>query len=258
MVKLIISPFKPASCNNCYGAICLPPAGAPLPHGKACLVSGWGVTEYDQSGQQWFDATRILQEVSVNVMSNEYCRDHTNPGQANTVIDGQEFCAGLPDEDFNGLTDGNGVESDSHGVWNVDNGGKSACKGDIGGPLTCVFDDQPVLTGIVSWGLGCAYEGYPDVYVDVAQYVDWIEETMETLPTTTPPPTPPPGFEERPDKIQEGLQCTKDARIVGGQDAKQGSYPWQVNIEILSQGDGVRLCGASILSENWVVTAAHW
>ena len=81
---------------------------------------------------------------------------------------------------------------------------------------------------------------------------------MQTMPSTTPSPTPPPGFEERPDKIQEGLQCTKDARIIGGENAKQGSYPWQVNLEILHKGEGSSLCGGSILSENWIVTAAHW
>merc|ERR1719285_1115554 len=73
-------------------------------------------------------------------------------------------------------------------------------------------------------------------------------------PSTTRPPT---FFEERPEKIQEGLQCTTGDRIVGGQDAKQGSYPWQVSLYIGAGGDGGGLCGGSILSENWVITAAH-
>ena len=74
-------------------------------------------------------------------------------------------------------------------------------------------------------------------------------------PSTTRPPT---FFEERPEKIQEGLQCTTGDRIVGGQDAKQGSYPWQVSLYIGAGGDGGGLCGGSILSENWVITASHW
>ena len=70
-------------------------------------------------------------------------------------------------------------------------------------------------------------------------------------------------FEDRPDKIQEGLQCTQD-RIVGGENAKKGSYPWQVYLEIhldldYLDGEGESgTCGGSILSENWIVTAAHW
>ena len=136
--------------------------------------------------------------------------DHTNPGFAQNVIEGREFCAGIPDEDGNGLIDG----------------GKDACKGDSGGPLTCVIDDQPVLTGIVSRTEGCAEEGHPGVYVNVAHYVEWIEETMQTLP---------PGFEELPEKITEGLQCTEpfrrhntvndDAhRIVNGTVVEQGNW----------------------------------
>ena len=82
----------------------------------------------------------------MNVMSQEYCMDHTHvdhDGVDLIVTIDQEFCGGIPDENGNGLIDG----------------GKDFCHGDSGGPLTCVFDDQPVLTGIVSWGHSCAEEG---------------------------------------------------------------------------------------------------
>ena len=152
-------------------------------------------------------------------MSHEYCMDHTDPGFAQNVIEGREFCAGIPDENGNGLTDGNGY-------FFID-GGKGACHGDSGGPLTCVIDDQPVLTGIASRGYGCAEEGKPGIYVDVAHYVDWIEETMHASEPTTPPPTTSTwnytehGFEELPEKIPEGLQCTEpfQRQIAVGDDA---------------------------------------
>ncbi|XP_023031140.2 trypsin [Drosophila willistoni] len=52
-------------------------------------------------------------------------------------------------------------------------GGIDACKGDSGGPLIC--SDQ--LSGIVSWGVGCADAGYPGVYTNVSYYIDWIRAT---------------------------------------------------------------------------------
>ena len=56
-------------------------------------------------------------------------------------------------------------------------------KGDSGGPVTCVQNGQPVVTGITSYAMsesdedeGCAEEGHPGIYVNVYNYLDWIYE----------------------------------------------------------------------------------
>ncbi|XP_078509316.1 serine protease 27-like [Lissotriton helveticus] len=42
-------------------------------------------------------------------------------------------------------------------------------------------------------------------------------------------------------------------RIIGGQDAQPGQWPWQVSIE----RNGVHICGGSLISSQWVVSAAQ-
>merc|ERR1712110_539583 len=44
--------------------------------------------------------------------------------------------------------------------------------------------------------------------------------------------------------------------IVGGEDAEDGEFPWQVQLRS-SDSSRSLFCGGSVLNKNWVITAAH-
>ncbi|XP_065077903.1 trypsin 5G1-like [Ochlerotatus camptorhynchus] len=108
-------------------------------NGARCRVSGWGDTK------TWSESTAILRAVYVHVIDQYRC-NRTYEGFGN--VRPSMICAGY---------------------WE---GGKDACQGDSGGPLA----SGGKLIGVVSWGYGCAEEGFPGVYSRVASVRDWIRE----------------------------------------------------------------------------------
>lgn len=52
---------------------------------------------------------------------------------------------------------------------------------------------------------------------------------------------------------RETFSFTGVERIIGGQRAQDGEWPWQASIQL----DGTHRCGASVISNTWLVTAAH-
>ena len=52
--------------------------------------------------------------------------------------------------------------------------GVDTCQGDSGGPLIANINEKYTLVGVTSFGLGCAMQNSPGVYVRVSSFIDFI------------------------------------------------------------------------------------
>uniref|UniRef100_H3B6B5 Protein C, inactivator of coagulation factors Va and VIIIa n=1 Tax=Latimeria chalumnae TaxID=7897 RepID=H3B6B5_LATCH len=106
------------------------------------MISGWGSTT---EGSR---ASRFLYRVGLPMVDQLTCTE----SNTQTITDNM-FCAGYS------------MKS------------KDACQGDSGGPYAVQYQDTWYLTGVISWGEGCAMEGKYGVYTRLSNYQSWIHET---------------------------------------------------------------------------------
>nr|XP_049600317.1 transmembrane protease serine 9 isoform X3 [Syngnathus scovelli] len=128
---------SPVLFNDYIRPVCLPDNGSTFFTGTDSWVTGWGIG---------LAATQNLMEANIPVVGNRQCNCDYNE----TMITDNMICAGLRD------------------------GGNDICQGDGGGPLVSRQGSVWVLSGVLSFGLGCAWPKIPGVYTRVSQYQDWI------------------------------------------------------------------------------------
>ncbi|KAJ8255718.1 hypothetical protein COCON_G00195820 [Conger conger] len=113
------------------------------------LVSGFGRVR--EGGRQ----ATLLQRLSVPYIDRAVCIESSQ-----FKISQRMFCAGY------------------------DLQSKDACQGDSGGPHVTKFGETWFVTGVVSWGEGCAREGKYGVYTQVSKYINWIIYVMKRFKGT--------------------------------------------------------------------------
>jgi len=115
---------------------------AELNTGELLTVMGWGNMSTDD---QSFPT--VLQEVQVALYDQDKCNTAYNNELTDVML-----CAGFEE------------------------GGKDSCQGDSGGPLVINKNGEWYQAGVVSFGEGCAVEGFPGVYARVSKFLDWIKQ----------------------------------------------------------------------------------
>ncbi|KAK3747250.1 hypothetical protein RRG08_040644 [Elysia crispata] len=115
-------------------------ANQPYYGGEGAIVAGWGTLSYGG------EMASTLKQVYKPIKPDSTCAIRY-PGE---FVASNMMCAGEPQ------------------------GGVDACQGDSGGPLYTYRDGKWYLTGVVSWGYGCAAPQNPGVYADVYNLQSWI------------------------------------------------------------------------------------
>ena len=53
-------------------------------------------------------------------------------------------------------------------------------QGDSGGPMVVQRRDYRfMLSGVISWGIGCAEKNQPGVYTRISYFKDWINQILQ-------------------------------------------------------------------------------
>lgn len=170
----LIKLSKPITFTRFILPACLPEhnfAERVLMRQEEGMVSGFGRVR--EGGLQ----STFLQKLTVPYIDRGKCIESSK-----FKISSRMFCAGYDQEE------------------------KDACQGDSGGPHVTRYKNTWFVTGVVSWGEGCARKGKYGVYTQVSKYIQWIQNAMAKV-------MPEMGDSVKPKAKRELLQKTPVRRV---------------------------------------------
>ncbi|XP_027146041.1 transmembrane protease serine 9 [Larimichthys crocea] len=225
--------------DNSVQTIQLPTSGMNIRENEKCQVAGWGKTKTNGPG---VDELRVM---DVSTINKQVCEREW----AVLPLPDNVICAG-------------GYETN-----------KGFCQGDSGGPLVC----NGKAVGIVSFNhlRNCTYPNFPNVYTDISKYLPWINTIIKrknssysikgpTLQYMTP-------SARKQDSCLAGIMHAlhklllfhllislgRDAlggKIIHGEKAPENSMLYMASLQ---NNRGQHVCGGFLISEDFVLTAAH-
>jgi secreted trypsin-like serine protease len=135
---------------------------------SAVTVAGWGGRlGYEANGGPTSNFPSVLHQVDLELLNNQECKSLV--AQSSTAALEGTFTPSDID-----ITDAMICAFEP-------GGGKGSCQGDSGGPLMINTNEGWQQIGIVSWGIGCAAEGFPGVYTRTAVFSNWVTEITKGI-----------------------------------------------------------------------------
>ncbi|KAE8578093.1 hypothetical protein XENTR_v10023330 [Xenopus tropicalis] len=227
----LIKLAKPVTFTSFVSPVCLPEVQHRFRLRRTC----WALGLQDVAPGVPLDSKRSLQKVTQTLIGYKTCNciynSHGRPELTNATLPSM-LCA---------------AESD---------GEKGPCLGDSGGPVVCQEDGAWFLAGVISFSQGCHLRDSPTVLTAVSLYQDWIKQKVGSEASFSPQT-----IDVRDDVDTDSCSDLLSTRssgcgiieIQGSDPRSPGVWPWQVDLH----KDGRRMCGGTLISANWVVTAAH-